>query len=163
MRPHPLDTELGDMVEGLLGVERVAVLEEHLAGCRWCRAKRYRLALALVEEAGMDGPDTLAEALGGMIGGHIEGNRWSCVCGDGGQEVDLMNASVALYRHRIGKHTIRPGERAEGAGMRGPTPHMVILDEVPDSTLPCCDYRDHGTGACACPAHERSALHPFGS
>jgi hypothetical protein len=27
---------------------------------------------------------------------------------------------------------------------------------------PCCTYRDHSPGPCACPEHERSALHPFG-
>lgn len=28
---------------------------------------------------------------------------------------------------------------------------------------PCCTYRDHGRGGCACPEHARSAMHPFGS
>lgn len=32
-------------------------------------------------------------------------------------------------------------------------------DEPP---MPCCDYRDHGPGGCACPNHPRSALHVFG-
>lgn len=33
---------------------------------------------------------------------------------------------------------------------------------VADDHMPCCDYRDHGSGACACPNHARSTLHPFG-
>lgn len=27
---------------------------------------------------------------------------------------------------------------------------------------PCCDYRDHSPGPCACPEHKASALHPVG-
>lgn len=27
---------------------------------------------------------------------------------------------------------------------------------------PCCDYRDHESGVCACPQHHGSALHPLG-
>lgn len=29
--------------------------------------------------------------------------------------------------------------------------------------MPCCDYRDHGGRACACPEHPRSILHPWGA
>lgn len=28
--------------------------------------------------------------------------------------------------------------------------------------VPCCDYRDHEYGYCACPEHEHSEMHPFG-
>lgn len=27
---------------------------------------------------------------------------------------------------------------------------------------PCCDYRDHSPGPCACPDHDASVIHPLG-
>lgn len=30
------------------------------------------------------------------------------------------------------------------------------------SDTPCCDYRDHSPGPCACPEHDQTAMHPFG-
>lgn len=32
-----------------------------------------------------------------------------------------------------------------------------------DAAMPCCDYRDHSSGVCACPEHARTTLHPFGN
>lgn len=57
-------------------------------------------------------------------------------------------------------------------------PDDAEIDVDPDMPLPvtvppggpvrrdvalCCDYRDHGGNGCACPAHPRSAVHPFGT
>jgi hypothetical protein len=45
-RPHPLDVDLADLVDGVLAGDRVAALEAHLAACLLCRVKRLRLAAA---------------------------------------------------------------------------------------------------------------------
>lgn len=40
-----------------------------------------------------------------------------------------------------------------------PCPKCAFVSRY--SPLPCCDYRDHSPGPCACPKHQQSALHPF--
>lgn len=39
--------------------------------------------------------------------------------------------------------------------------HTASTYDEPE--LPCCDYRDHSSGVCACPEHTLSMLHPFGT
>jgi hypothetical protein len=44
LRPaHPLDVDLADLVDGLLGGARLAAVEAHLPGCLHCRLKVHRL------------------------------------------------------------------------------------------------------------------------
>ena len=43
---------------------------------------------------------------------------------------------------------------------------LAIVEEIADGwerdLIPCCDYRDHGSGSCVCPEHPASVLHPYG-
>lgn len=41
--PHPLDTDLLDLVEGALDITAARAIEAHLAGCVLCRIKRQRM------------------------------------------------------------------------------------------------------------------------
>jgi hypothetical protein len=43
MTSHPLDVDLADLVDGVLGAARAADVEAHLDGCLLCRLKRRRL------------------------------------------------------------------------------------------------------------------------
>lgn len=49
-------------------------------------------------------------------------------------------------------------KNAQRAGFSG----AAVDDVAADSSIPCCDYRDHGT-SCSCTEHPRSLLHPYGS
>lgn len=42
--PHPVDTDLGDLIDGTLDERSSRAVEEHLKGCVLCRIKRQRLA-----------------------------------------------------------------------------------------------------------------------
>ena len=55
MTSHPLDVDLADLVDGVLGAARAADVEAHLDGCLLCRLKRRRLEGAPAP-ASADGP-----------------------------------------------------------------------------------------------------------
>jgi hypothetical protein len=50
------------------------------------------------------GTEEFAAALGGEVGGHVNGKMWFCTCGDTGTEISEQLASLALYFHRRSGH-----------------------------------------------------------
>jgi hypothetical protein len=82
--------------------------------------------------------------------------------------------TLEYHQAKRGPHIVGP--LGEVAALKEPGPSKssvawgqwwgvpIYVDECPctEPEPPCCDYRDHGAGWCACPDHQATALHPYG-